>query len=37
MKHIPAPRYTLWVPALLALALSLVFLLALGLYGALAI
>ena len=27
MKHIPAPRYTLWVPSLIATALSVGFLL----------
>ncbi len=31
MKHIPAPRYTLWVPTLIAFGLSAVFLLVLAL------
>ncbi len=30
MKPIPAPRYTFWVPALIALLLSVLFLLALA-------
>lgn len=37
MQHIPAPRYTLWVPALISLTLSAGFLLGWALISALAV